>query len=83
MSDTQDLSHNEIWDDSALVESWNEAVEEYKVRVATAALRKLPLIKSQYYHGLHARGEKVEDVLREVDEKGMQAVVEKYVRSIL
>ena len=26
------LSHEEIWDDSALVNSWNEALEEYKVR---------------------------------------------------
>lgn len=25
------LSHNEIWDDSALVRSWNDALEEYKV----------------------------------------------------
>lgn len=25
------MSHNEIWDDSALVDSWNEALEEYKV----------------------------------------------------
>ncbi|KAI9155393.1 Survival motor neuron-like protein 1 [Paramyrothecium foliicola] len=24
------LSHDEIWDDSALVDSWNEALEEYK-----------------------------------------------------
>jgi hypothetical protein len=24
-------SHNEIWDDSLLVDSWNEALEEYKV----------------------------------------------------
>jgi hypothetical protein len=24
-------SNNEIWDDSALVQSWNEALEEYKV----------------------------------------------------
>ncbi|KAK6007950.1 hypothetical protein QM012_004764 [Aureobasidium pullulans] len=24
------LSENEIWDDSALVQSWNEALEEYK-----------------------------------------------------
>jgi hypothetical protein len=28
---------------------------------------------------MHVRGEKVDEVLREVDEKGMQAVVEKYV----
>lgn len=25
------LSHEEIWDDSALVSSWNEAYEEYQV----------------------------------------------------
>lgn len=25
------LSHEEIWDDSALVRSWDEAVEEYQV----------------------------------------------------
>jgi len=25
------LSHAEVWDDSALVTSWNEALEEYKV----------------------------------------------------
>jgi len=37
------MSHAEIWDDSALVESWNEALMEY-----------------EYYHSLHARGEKVE-----------------------
>ncbi|OTB04135.1 hypothetical protein M426DRAFT_320982 [Hypoxylon sp. CI-4A] len=24
------LTHNEIWDDSALVDSWNDALEEYK-----------------------------------------------------
>jgi len=32
MSAAQDLRHEEIWDDTELVESWNEAVEEYKVR---------------------------------------------------
>jgi hypothetical protein len=26
------LTQEEIWDDSALVQSWDEAVEEYKVR---------------------------------------------------
>lgn len=26
------ISHAEIWDDSALVDSWNDALEEYKVR---------------------------------------------------
>lgn len=27
----KELTHEEIWDDSALVRSWDEAVEEYKV----------------------------------------------------
>lgn len=27
-----ELSHQEIWDDSALIQSWDEALEEYKVR---------------------------------------------------
>ena len=26
------MSHAEIWDDSALVDSWNDALNEYKVR---------------------------------------------------
>lgn len=26
------MSHDDIWDDSALVASWNEALDEYKVR---------------------------------------------------
>jgi hypothetical protein len=25
------MSHEEIWDDSALVQSWDDAVEEYQV----------------------------------------------------
>jgi hypothetical protein len=25
------MNHDEIWDDSALIESWNDALAEYKV----------------------------------------------------
>ncbi|KAI4285153.1 MAG: hypothetical protein L6R35_004727 [Caloplaca aegaea] len=42
------LSHEEIWDDSALVDSWNAALQEY-----------------QLYHSIHARGERVEDIVKE------------------
>jgi hypothetical protein len=31
------LSHEEIWDDTALVRSWDEAVEEYNVCSFSAA----------------------------------------------
>ncbi|KAJ5176390.1 uncharacterized protein N7482_002267 [Penicillium canariense] len=48
------LTHEEIWDDSALVQSWDEAVEEYKL-----------------YHSIHAKGENVEDVLREAEAAGL------------
>jgi hypothetical protein len=27
----ENLTHEEVWDDSALVTSWNDALEEYKV----------------------------------------------------
>jgi hypothetical protein len=30
-SSQQPLSHDEMWDDSILIESWNEALTEYKV----------------------------------------------------
>jgi hypothetical protein len=27
-------NHSEVWDDSLLIHSWNEALEEYKVRMS-------------------------------------------------
>lgn len=33
----RNLTHDEIWDDSALLRSWEAAVEEYKVRLAPDA----------------------------------------------
>jgi hypothetical protein len=62
------MSHAEIWDDSALIESWNEALEEYKVSywlITRSLIRRLT--KSQHYHSIHARGERVEDVLQSHD----------------
>ncbi|KAL8666173.1 MAG: hypothetical protein Q9202_001680 [Teloschistes flavicans] len=44
------LSHEEIWDDSALLDSWDTALQEY-----------------QFYHSIHARGERVEDVLDQAE----------------
>ncbi|KAL9045321.1 MAG: hypothetical protein Q9214_001617 [Letrouitia sp. 1 TL-2023] len=42
------LSQEEIWDDTELLDSWHEAKLEY-----------------QLYHSIDARGERVEDVLRQ------------------
>ncbi|KAL8903463.1 MAG: hypothetical protein Q9171_007394 [Xanthocarpia ochracea] len=50
---SKSLSHEEIWDDSALVDSWDAALQEYQL----IDTRKL-------YHSIHARGERVEDVLK-------------------
>ena len=61
------MSHEEIWDDSALVNSWNEAVEEYKVNVHFYMPCGPWPDKTQRYHSIHARGEKVEDILRAFD----------------
>ena len=33
------LSYNEIWDDSALINSWNAALEEYQLYHSLAAKR--------------------------------------------
>lgn len=43
----QNLSHEEVWDDSALIDSWNEAFEEYKVGPLPPPLPFLPLFTSQ------------------------------------
>ncbi|GAO18464.1 hypothetical protein UVI_02042220 [Ustilaginoidea virens] len=38
MSEVQaELSQEEIWDDSALIDSWNEALAEYKISPAEKA----------------------------------------------
>ncbi|KAL2013941.1 hypothetical protein VTN00DRAFT_1466 [Thermoascus crustaceus] len=52
----RELTHEEIWDDSALVRSWDEAVEEYKL-----------------YHSIHAKGENVEDVLRQAEAEAAES----------
>ncbi|KAI7197419.1 hypothetical protein KC343_g11283 [Hortaea werneckii] len=44
----QDLSHEEVWDDSDLVKSWNEALAEYKKYHSLAAKgEKVDLVLEQ------------------------------------
>lgn len=68
------MSHNEIWDDSALVDSWNDALEEYKVRQC-CHVRGLDIDPSQYYHSLHARGETVEDAIANHEKESSSSVL--------
>lgn len=34
--ESRELTHQEIWDDSALIDAWNSATAEYEVRLASA-----------------------------------------------
>ncbi|MCJ1336816.1 hypothetical protein MMC09_002094 [Bachmanniomyces sp. S44760] len=51
------LSQAEIWDDSALIQSWDDALTEYKARLRCFTDCRI----------IHARGERVEDVLQEAE----------------
>ena len=31
--ESRELTHQELWDDSSLIDAWNAAAEEYEVRV--------------------------------------------------
>jgi hypothetical protein len=42
MDGEKNLTHDEIWDDSALVNSWNQALDEYKVRDEMSELLSPP-----------------------------------------
>lgn len=47
--DQPDLSHEEVWDDSALIDSWNEALAEYKkyhsIYAKGGSVRDLPQVQ--------------------------------------
>jgi hypothetical protein len=72
-------THEEIWDDSALVDSWNEALEEYKVsgrlvskprqlHLFTFKTGLETLTQPQKYHSIHAKGGTVDDIPASADE---------------
>lgn len=61
--DEQHLTHEEIWDDSALVTSWNDALEEYKVLKHASLSRSMTrLTGSKKYHSIHSKGGNVEEL---------------------
>ena len=67
----KDLSQEEIWDDSGLLESWNQSYEEYKVDFVYS-LCSAPTKQPQRYHSIHARGERVRDVLKAAEQSEEQ-----------
>jgi hypothetical protein len=41
------MNHDELWDDSALIESWNDAVAEYKVSEKTNVFPLLAMLNDK------------------------------------
>ncbi|KAK3075288.1 hypothetical protein LTR53_001566 [Teratosphaeriaceae sp. CCFEE 6253] len=67
------LSQEVVWDDSALVTSWNEALEEYKVsQHDCTSISNSSLTRLQKYHSLAAKGEKVKIVRDEAENEGVE-----------
>ena len=59
------LTHDEVWDDTALVDSWNKAVKEYKV-LSPSSQTPQKLTRRQKYHSIHAKGGSVDDIEMEM-----------------
>jgi len=55
-AESRELTHQEIWDDSALVEAWDAAMDEYKV-----CRNLILLISRSYPTGIPRIGGQVED----------------------
>ncbi|KAM0425233.1 hypothetical protein ACHAPT_009550 [Fusarium lateritium] len=58
----ENLTHEELWDDSALINSWNEALEEYKVGKPGETPEGSLTDGQQKYHSIHAKGGSVRDL---------------------
>ena len=59
-----DFGDGKAWDDSELINTWDEALEEYKVYLGDqlhGSIRSLTL--EQKYHSRHLSGKRLEDVL--------------------
>lgn len=75
MAPIVDMSDKHAWDDSLLISSWDEALNEYKVKNPLAmqhAAEPCPLTRAQKYHSIHQSGKKLEDVLTEEELKELR-----------
>ncbi|KAK8039212.1 hypothetical protein PG993_007623 [Apiospora rasikravindrae] len=66
-SNQQNLPHDEVWDDSALVDSWNDALDEYKVLCGFVKVIKYVADCIQKYHSIYRHGGNVDDLLKETE----------------
>jgi hypothetical protein len=69
------LDDRSAWDDSALVNSWDEAVAEYQVNFHLSSWHTKQLIPLQKYHSIQRSGKRLEDVLDEGELKQLRQYV--------
>ena len=58
--ESRELTHDEIWDDSALIDAWNSAAAEYEVRATTSLAECSTWLMSPLAAGLPWPREEVE-----------------------
>lgn len=59
------LNDDDMWDDSVLVDSWNEALDEYKVCYPQKWQKKSHSNKTcsmEKYHSIHAKGGTIKEL---------------------
>lgn len=75
-------SHAQIWDDTALVDSWDDAMSEYKVQTPQPKIEnRLANVAPQKNHSIKARGQSVNDVVKETEMKDADVLVAQETRS--
>lgn len=65
MATEVDMGDQAAWDDSYLINSWDEAAAEYKVSRVVCRRKHSLLRQLQKYHSIHQSGKRLEDVLTE------------------
>jgi hypothetical protein len=53
---SRELTYDEVWDDSALIDAWNAATEEYEVRSAFCPTHQLLNVELESLRPIMARG---------------------------
>lgn len=66
MASGVDMSDKNAWDDSELMDTWNDALLEYKVLLGLASSIS-QLTREQKYHSIHKSGKRLEDALTEAE----------------
>ena len=66
-----DMSDRNAWDDSFLINSWNDAVKEYEVGLPILSC-EFSSNRCQKYHSIHKSGKRLEEALSEEELKELR-----------